>query len=443
MPAFIRILVLLGGLCLCTALPVSAAAPEIRAAVALGQHSIEITVPEGGAVLLDGRKAPQPLHPDRVRTVLSADKTGFRLGKTVLAGKSITITAPQNATVEVNRRRYRGAITILRTAGATPALDVINTLALEQYLYGVVPQEMPASWPKEALKAQAVAARSFALALKEANRLQLYDVKASVSSQVYGGFLAEEAATNKVVDETRGLVIAYAGRCVPGYYHSVSGGYTETSEAVWGSPKPYLQAVADVVTKAPQEKWERTFSPEVLDRYLTQAGLNIGKLQAIRLSPLVGQPVRAADRSTSGRVTTLRLVGSNGEASLEGSRLRQLLQLPSTLFDVAVVSEVPKEIAATITDSYGNPVAEKKIPVQVGDQSIAPLWSDAKDVRRISRGTGVMIRFFGRGFGHGVGMSQWGAKTIAEQAKPDDPAIFRTILQKYYPGVALMKAYED
>ncbi len=443
MRQFVRLFVLAGLLCCTAALPATAAVPDIRAAVALGQHSVEITLPAGAVFLLDGRKAPQPAPLAPPRAVVSADKTGLRLGKTALAAKVVTITAPEKATVEVNRRRYRGTITIMQNSGPTPTLDVINTLPLEQYLYGVVPQEMPSSWPKEALKAQAVAARSFALALRESNRQQAYDVKASVSGQVYGGFSAEEETTNRVVDETRGLVITYAGRYVPGYYHSVSGGYTENSEAVWGMPKPYLQAAPDVETKAPLEKWEKTFSPDVLDRYLAQAGLEIGKLQAIQLTSLGNQPANCPDRSTSGRVRQLRLIGTSGEARIEGNRLRQMLQLPSTLFDVAIVNEVPKEIAATITDVYGNPVLEKKIPVNVADQKIAPLWSDAKDIRRISRGAGVLVRFAGRGFGHGVGMSQWGAKTIAELAKADDKTVYKTILQKYYKGVALVKAYED
>ncbi len=413
----------------------------IRAAIAQNQHSVEVTVPEGAAFQVDGRKAALPVRPKQTRVILAAESSGFLFNSTHIGASTLMFQAPENGTIEINRKLYRGAV-LIQHAPNGASFHVINVLPLEQYLCGVVPQEMPASWPTEALKAQAIAARSFALALREQNRQNSYDVP--VGGQAYGGYAAEQAATNQAVNETAGIVLTYNGECIPGYYYSASGGYTESSEVVWGTEKPYLQAVSDVETKSPLEKWEKLFTPEELDQRLAEAGFSIGKLESIQLSVLKKTPVNENDRGVSGRVKQVRFIGVTGEINVEGNRLRQLLQLPSTLFDISIVNKTPKVIETTITDGYGIPVLEKKIPVTVGDQVVTPLLSDAqKQLRRISRGPGIQVRFSGRGFGHGVGMSQWGAKTIAEAAKPEEKDVYKNILFKYYQGVTLFKAYEE
>lgn len=413
----------------------------IRAAIAQNQHSVEITAPDGTIFQIDGRKSVLPASPKQARTILAAELNGFSFSSTHISASTLLFQAPENGTIEINRKLYRGAV-LIQHASNGASFHVINVLPLEQYLCGVVPQEMPASWPKEALKAQAIAARSFALALRMENRQNSYDVP--VGGQAYGGFAAEQSASNQAVYETAGVVLAYNGECVPGYYYSTSGGYTESSENVWGADRPYLQAVPDVETKSPTEKWEKLFAPEDLDQRLAEAGFSIGKLESIQLSVLKNPPVNENDRGVSGRVKQVRFIGAAGEVNIEGARLRQLLQLPSTLFDINIVNKTPKVIETTITDGYGIPVLEKKIPVDVGDQVVTPLLSDAqKQLRRISRGPGIQVRFSGRGFGHGVGMSQWGAKTIAEAAKPEAKDVYKDILFKYYQGVTLFKAYEE
>lgn len=413
----------------------------IRAAIAQNQHSVEVTVPEGTVFQVDGRKTVLPLQSKQGRAILAAELSGFSFNSTHIGASTLMFQAPENGTIEINRKLYRGEV-LVQHISTGASFHVINVLPLEQYLYGVVPQEMPASWPKEALKAQAIAARSFALALREENRQNSYDVP--VGGQAYGGYTAEQAAANQAVNETTGVVLTYNGECIPGYYYSASGGYTESSETVWGMDRPYLQAVPDIETKSPQEKWEKLFAPEELDQRLAEAGFSIGKLEAIQLSVLKKPPVDENDRGVSGRVKQVRFIGVTGEINIEGNRLRQLLQLPSTLFDISIVNKTPKVIETTITDGYGIPVLDKKIPVDVGDQVVTPWLSDAqKQLRRISRGPGIQVRFSGRGFGHGVGMSQWGAKTIAEEAKPDVKDVYKDILFKYYQGVTLFKAYEE
>lgn len=420
----------------------AAAEPAVRAVIAQDQHSVEITAPEETAFFVDGRKMNLPFLPQATRVILAAEHNGFSFNAVPFnAATLVVLQAPEGKSIEVNRRSYRGAI-LVRRGKDEDNFQVINQLPIEQYLYGVVPKEMPSAWPKDALKAQAVAVRSFTLAMCAQNRQLDYDIP--FGTQVYGGFSAEQPAVTQAVDETHGMILTYNGSCIQSYYYSVSGGYTESSRDAWGTAKPYLQAVADVKTQSPQESWEKLFKPELLDQLLVQAGFDIGALDSIQLSVLKTPPIEEVDRSISGRVRQVRLIGSKGELVLDGNRMRQLLQLPSTLFDVALVSKTPKNIETTITDSYGNPVLEKKIPVAVGDQPLVSLPADAqKNLHRIVRSDNTFIRFSGHGFGHGVGMSQWGAKTIAEQATAGEQNVYQRILGKYYQGVTLARAYDD
>jgi stage II sporulation protein D len=132
--------------------------------------------------------------------------------------------------VTVNEGPYRGGMTITRN---DKGMDVINRLPLEEYLYGVVPKEMSPQWPIEALKAQAVAARTFALYHKKKSRDKEYDVYASTSSQVYGGVAAENEKATAAVNETRGRILVHDGRLILAYFHANSGGITEDAENVW------------------------------------------------------------------------------------------------------------------------------------------------------------------------------------------------------------------
>jgi stage II sporulation protein D len=138
---------------------------------------------------------------------------------------------PYASIVQVNQTRYRGMIGAVRMPAQN--LTVINRLPLEQYLYGVVPKEMPHSWNIEALKAQAVAARGFALANVGKLQSKGFDVCTTVNTQVYGGYSSEQTSTNQAVDQTAGKIMSYLGKLIIPYYHSSSGGQTESSEYIW------------------------------------------------------------------------------------------------------------------------------------------------------------------------------------------------------------------
>lgn len=341
--------------------------------------------------------------------------------------------------VMVNGRYYRGDVTV-RRAITKAGLVVINTLPVEEYLYGVIPMEISPAWPEEAVKAQAVAARTYALYNQAKHHDDGYDITATTEDQVYGGYDIEDSRSNKAVDDTRGLVMTYQGRLVAAYFHSSSGGYTENSENVWGTYFPYLRAVPDYDQHSPQFHWQRQISVTELERALTSAGYHVGSLQGIVLSPLLPPPVQASDRGVSGRVMAMKFLGDAGSVVLTGNQVRKLLGLPSTLFDVTIITPVKDDPQFVITDSYGDRVS-KRIDIEIPPREEKVAVAGRSDMRLIANHAGAVIQFNGYGWGHGLGLSQWGAKAMAEQAPKDDPTYFKRILQHYYQNVNIVPVY--
>jgi len=217
---------------------------------------------------------------------------------------------------------YRGTIQVTVAKGKLQAVDIVP---LEAYLKGVVPSEMPSSWAPDALEAQAVAARSYALSNRAAARA--YDVYADTRSQVYGGVAAEKPQTNAAVDATAGQVLLYNGQVASTLFSSSSGGRTAAVTEVFAGakPVPYLVSVPDPYdTLSPYHDW----GPVVLD--------------ASRIAKALKAPGQLLDletvAGTSGRVKTVTAVGTLGQITATGSDLRRLLDLRSTWFTVGLLS---------------------------------------------------------------------------------------------------------
>jgi stage II sporulation protein D len=233
-------------------------------------------------------------------------------------------------------RAYRGE---LRVAVDKGRLRAINALGLEAYLYGVVPSEMPHYWPLEALKAQAVAARSYALATRRGGD---FDVYPDVRSQVYRGIPEEETPTNQAIDETAGFVVTYQGQVAYTYFFSTSGGRTATVTDVWPGSKaiPYLVSVDDPYDSvSPYHRW----GPIVLTAKAARAQLKVpGPLRDLR--PTI---------TASGRVGTLVAVGPAAETEVKAGDVRRLLGLRSTWFRVGMLAlarpEAPLEPGRQLT----------------------------------------------------------------------------------------------
>ena len=282
----------------------------------------------------------------------------------------------QHLHVMINGKDYFGGIKILKRGSS---LTVINIAPVEEYLRGVLPKEMIQSWHIEALKAQAVAARTFVLKNREKHKHDGYELCATTHCQVYNG-VETFATTDRAVTETRGEVLFHGGRTVDAPFHADSGGMTESAANVWGGNVAHLQAIAEEIKFT--QAWTVKFS--VYD-FSSRMGAAFGSLQKFNLSPLtIGKS--AADRSSSGRVKFAQIVGSKKTVQMKGDEMRRKFSLPSTLFNVKIV---------------GNEVI-----------------------------------FEGYGKGHGVGLSQYGAKFYAEKGWTYDK-----ILAHYYHGATIKKLY--
>ncbi len=152
----------------------------------------------------------------------------------------IVIEPPQDGFISAKKRWYRGKFIIENRQGN---LVVVNDIPLEQYILGVVPSEMPSKWNYEALKAQAIAARSYAIANRGKRAAHGYDLKDTPEDQAYGGATSETANTNRAVSETKGIVITYNQKVIPAYYSASAGGHTKNASEVWNKDLPYIKAV--------------------------------------------------------------------------------------------------------------------------------------------------------------------------------------------------------
>lgn len=357
--------------------------PDLRVGLAVKQGSVTVSPVGGkGTARTEGGKGAS----------LAAGQSydvrwqngAFLVGREKLRGEVLTVRPSTKADgageFTLNGRRYRGALELRHKGGG---LTGVNIVPVDDYLRSVVPEEMPVDWPAEAIKAQSVAARSFALASRGRHASEGYDLCTTTHCQLYTGTTAEKSASNAAIKATRGEVLTYGGKPIEALFHTDSGGMTENSEDVWGSHVPYLRAAKDTPTKT--MPWTKTISRADLERKLAAKGHDIGKVRSIALSPLaIGRA--AKDRTASGRVKTMTVKGTKGTVTLSGTTWRSLLGLKSTLFD-------------------------------------AKLTKDA-------------VTFTGYGSGHGLGISQWGAERMAAKG-----ASYAEILHHYYTGTTLQQMY--
>jgi stage II sporulation protein D len=249
---------------------------------------------------------------------------------------------------------------------------------LEEYIKGVVPAEMSPAWHPEALKAQAVVARTYALYQRMLNRSREYDLAATVQDQVYQGRHGVDQRVQEAVESTRGVAVAYQNAPIYAAFSSTAAGPTEDAVNVWSKDLPYLKGVdCPFDVNAPRYQWRVVLKVQDLESTFRRQGVDVGTIAS--LTPFA--------YSRAGRVTKLRILHSRGELILRGEDFRRLMGysvIPSTQFDV---------------ESMG--------------------WE---------------VALSGRGSGHAVGLCQWGAKEMAEHGYP-----YTTILAYYFPGTELRR----
>ena len=307
------------------------------------------------------------LEPGAVTVASRSDELVVGLWK---SGSAHLTFSPSGAELlDVNGMRVPG---VVRIVGAKGKLLVVNVLALEDYVRGVVPKEMPASWPGSALEAQAVCARTYAVYHKLRRRDYDFDLLSTVASQVYGG-AERDVRADDAVTRTRGRILMYNGEPALTLFHSSSGGHTEDMERVWGSGVPYLIAHED--PHSPGNAWKLSLGKDEITRSLSGCGESSKGFRAIEF----------IDKDSSGRYQRVKVIRSDGESIIRTDRFRGCIG-PGTM-------------------------KSTRIKVSVKSDSIT---------------------LEGTGFGHGVGLSQWGARGMAANGTSVEG-----IVQFYYPGTTL------
>lgn len=325
--------------------------------------------------------------------------------------------------VKYNGSSYRGSLHIV-SDGAR--IKVMNRLSLEDYVKGVLPSEMSPNWHSEALKAQAVAARTFAVYNRNmGHRGSGYDLCSSSHCQAYGGMAAETAATNGAVDATRGQVMYYNHQVIYAAFHSSSGGATESSENVWGAYQPYLRSVTDDDSASPYHNWTVKFTVAQVEKQLASAGKKIGTLQSIAMEPIASSGAATA-RTPSGRAYGIRFTGSSGTITITGEQARSIFGLKSAMFNIRT------ERSVQLPASGGKKTADAAKSGQ-GKPSLTPAAMNGSAMR-ISGSENII--FDGHGFGHGLGMAQYGARAMADKGSRYDE-----ILHHYYTDVVIREIY--
>jgi stage II sporulation protein D len=309
-------------------------------------------------------------------TPVTASAAGIVIGKKSFGPRLVLEAVGTGNSVLVNSRPYRGRVELL--CNAQGQVTVVNALPVNDYVRGILVRETSPRWPREALKAQAVISRTYALKNRGRHGSQGFDYCDEAHCQVYGGRAAEHDVTNAAVESTRNEVLLYNREVISSVFHSCCGGSTDGAENIWEKGgAPYLRAVrCGWCRGSPRYHWTSDADETTLSSRLKAAGYNIGDVK----------DVRVLSKSRSGRAYMVRVIGLKGHADLSGNKFRLM------------------------TD---------------GRAIRSTLWSG---LSRTSRGW----RFHGNGWGHGVGLCQWGAKAMADRGYK-----YTQILRFYYKGVSL------
>lgn len=353
--------------------------------------------------------------------------------------------------LEAGGKPYRGNIEVRHsTAGK---LTVINELSVDEYVMGVVSKEMLAWFEPEALKAQAVIARTYGLHHLNKHASEGFDVCVKTHCQVYDGVRAETTATNQAVEETQGEVLTYNGQLINAVFHSSSGDHTENNENVWftkGSEwaQPYLRGVSDFDQDGKYASWEKTFTLDEVTQMLTEKGLDIGEFEGIDMT----------ETGVSGQVKWATILGSRGESEVTGEQLRSYLGLYSGKVEIAggqvreeMITEETVEAdklrtrqRVVVLGAQGHQMGlslENRYVLGAGDEIhkigtsrifAYPFFKTTEETITVIDEDTDNITFKGKGKGHGVGLSQWGAQAMAELGYN-----YEEILKHYYTGVEL------
>lgn len=308
---------------------------------------------------------------------ISVTDGGITIGNKRYDTSELRIASRQDGDVELNNLRYRGEIRILLQGNNK--FSVIEEIDLESFIAGVLGSEMPQTWNEDALRAQAVTARTYAMYKKKIRRDEIYHLE--MIELAYRGMAGETPRLNKIIRETNGVVMIYNWNIFPAYFHSTCGGHTEDISHVFGkdSIPPLTGVVCNYCNNSKHSSWSRDISKADIEKKLREANICVSNISAVKvINPGAGN-----------HGSRVEIASLNGNKEMNANDFR-LLVGPNILLSTAFNS----------------------------------------------RSNGKCITFSGRGWGHGVGLCQYGAQAMAEKGSP-----WTAILKYYYPEIELVRIY--
>lgn len=370
------------------------------------------------------------VYPDRKRVHIIDNSTGQLVLVVNTEGKvkaSPKTAKGASGIFQYKGKQYRGAITMQSLVDSD--ITLVNELPFDEYLYSVVPSEMSSSWPMEALKAQAVAARNYAMATRGKHDAYGFDLCSGEHCQAYKGVEQENENTTAAVTATKGKIITYNGELITAFYHSTSGGHTEDSENIWGTKTDYIRGVDDKYSYgSPYDNWTLEMDRAAFKDKLAQAGIDLGDITGVNI----------LDVSSYGRVLSLEVVGTKETRVFEREKIRSILGtsvLRSIWYKVTTDADIfvrGSMLANAEQDrASGLYVVSSAGKSKVGGTARTISARGMYGSRSYNSVPGVYT-FQGKGFGHGLGMSQYGAKGMAEAGNN-----YEEILEYYYKGAVV------
>lgn len=349
---------------------VIAQARTLRVVISYESPAVKISTP--ASYKINELETSKPLHEgDHLpSSIFRATPNGIQMGAALQPVEGVRITSGREE-VNVQGKIYHNAIQLLKNPKGT--LTVVNEIDVEDYLKGVLPSEMHSTWSEEALKAQAVISRTYAIFKNIENKDLPFTLSSDVESQVYGGKKVEQPSTNKAVQKTRGEILTYHGKIFPAFFHAACGGRTTRSNWVWNiESHPSLKGVeCNYCLGFKFDNWKVQYTAMEIRSLLAKKGFSVPAVNSISLK----------DVDVSGRPRYLVVHYPGGSQ-----------KIPVQKFRIAVGADKLRSAKMTVSQS-GDP-----------------------------------FEFQGRGWGHGVGLCQWGAKRLAELGYK-----YQDILRFYYP----------
>ena len=371
--------------------PPQAGAPEIRVALLKDASSVRVSAPAGGARIVLNGQPWRRLAPGTGVTIGTSGPTLLLEGQPVQTSSVRFESSAPDEGLKLNDHESASALNISRLPGR-PGLLAVAHLNLEEYLAGVLAGEVPYNrWHPEALKTQAVVSRTFALFEVRAHAKDLYDVESTIMSQVFTPGQKSIPVLNAATSATRGQVLTSAGAIFPAYFHSTCGGETAPAAGIFpefAHVRPLGGTVCPYCRQSPSYRWSATFSKEQIATKLRGSIPSLGRIDSIVFMDSRG-PI-GAPASELRRASTVQIRHTNGVTNMQGNAFRLAVS--------------PRDLKSLLVGQV----------VESGDS----------------------ISIAGGGYGHGVGLCQYGSQGMATSGQP-----YTSILGFYYPGATLTRMY--